>query len=70
MKNEKKQVGIVLEELPNLEFKVELASGRIIRCYTAGKLKLKKIKVMLNDRVEVVFNPSLGGEIGRITWRL
>lgn len=66
----KRQVGLVLEELPNLEYKVQLSNGQIIRAYLAGKLKLDKIKVIINDKVEVVFNPSLGGDIGRITWRL
>lgn len=70
MKGQNKHTGMVLEELPNLQYKVEIEDGRIIRCYLAGKLKIRKISIMMNDKVEVEFDPSLGGEIGRITWRL
>lgn len=69
-KKENVKVGIILEELPNVQYKVKLEGGRIIRAYLAGKLKIQKIKVMLNDKVEVIFDPSLGGDIGRIIWRL
>lgn len=70
MKSKGNTTGHILEELPNQQFKVEIESGRIIRCYTAGKMKLQQIKCMLGDKVEVAFDPSLGGDIGRITWRL
>lgn len=58
---------IVLEALPNANFKVELDTGRIMRCYLAGKLNRNFIKVLINDKVEVVVPPQ--GDIGRIVHR-
>lgn len=59
--------GKVLEALPNTQFMVELETGRIMRCYLAGKLNRNFIKVLINDKVEVVVPPQ--GDIGRITHR-
>lgn len=69
MKNENKKIGIILEALPNMQFKVDL-DGKIIRCYLGGKMKTRNITVGVGDKVELIYDPSLGGEIGRITWRL
>lgn len=68
MSNEnQKEIGIVIEKLPNAEFKVERQDGSIIRCYLAGKLKLNKIKIDVHDKVELVADQY--GHIGRIVWR-
>lgn len=60
-------VGTVIEMLPNLEFKVEFADGKIMRCYVSGKMKIAKVKVFISDRVDVIIPEQ--GEIGRIVWR-
>lgn len=62
--------GTVLEVLPNSTFKVKLDGvENIILCYTGGKLKQNKIKIILGDRVRVelsVYDLTKG----RITFRL
>lgn len=60
--------GVVLECLPNLQYRVELQGGRVLRCYLGGKMRLNKVKVLVGDRVEVEHNATMG-EIGRISWR-
>lgn len=58
--------GKVIEALPNLEFKVELGD-RTVRCYLSGKMRLHRIKVLIGDRVSIVFPP--GSSVGRIVRR-
>lgn len=67
MKKPKHQ-GVVIESLPNLQFRVELQDGRILRCYTGGKVRLSKVKILVGDRVEIEHDESMG-QIGRIVWR-
>lgn len=56
-----KVTGIVLESLPNTEFKVELAEDkRVIHTYLSGKMKINRIRVMVGDKVEVELNPYDG----------
>jgi len=62
--------GAVTEVLPNSTFKVKLDGvENPILCYTGGKLKQNKIKIILGDRVRVelsVYDLTKG----RITFRL
>lgn len=67
MSNKDVQIGTVLDALPNIEFKVELEGGRVIRCYLAGKMRVYNINVLVGDKVEVVVPPQ--SEIGRIVRR-
>lgn len=66
MNKENTEWGVVSEALPNTQFIVQVGD-RLIRCYTAGKMKQRKIKVIIGDTVEVVIPTT--GEIGRIVWR-
>lgn len=66
MKNENTKQGKVLEALPNGQFKVEV-DGKEGRYYSSGKIRIKKIKIVVGDTVEVVIPEQ--GEIGRIIWR-
>jgi len=59
--------GTISECLPNAQFKVLLDSGITIRVYTAGKLMINKIKIIVGDRV-IVELPKRS-EIGRIIFR-
>jgi len=52
--------GLVVEALPNTEFKVELVSGVIIHTYLGGKMKLNRIRVLVGDKVQVELNPYEG----------
>lgn len=61
-----KENGKVIEALPNGQFMVEIG-GRNVRCYTSGKMRLHKIKIIIGDTVECVLDGY--GNIGRITRR-
>ena len=61
--------GTVTEVLPNNMFRVELETGSNIVCYTNGRLRQNKIKIILGDKVRTeisVYDLSKG----RITYRL
>lgn len=59
--------GVVIEALPDTNFRVELEDGRLILAYLAGKMRLHYIKVMLGDRVAIELSPD--GTRGRIVYR-
>jgi translation initiation factor IF-1 len=59
--------GLVIEALPDTNFRVQLEDGRIILAYLAGKMRLHYIKVMLGDRVALELSPD--GARGRIVYR-
>ena len=59
----------VIDVLPNNMFRVKLEQGNEIICYTNGKLRQNKIRIIVGDRVKVeisVYDLSKG----RITYRL
>lgn len=61
--------GTVVEVLPNNMFRVKIETGNEIVCYTNGRLRQNKIKIILGDdvRVEIsVYDLSKG----RISYRL
>jgi translation initiation factor IF-1 len=62
--------GAVVEVLPNTTFKVKLDdSENIVVCYTSGRLRQNKIKIVTGDRVKLeisVYDLTKG----RISYRL
>lgn len=62
-------MGVVEECLPNLNYRITLDDGRSVMAYTAGKMKLNKIRVIIGDRVEVVLDPYGGKATNRIVRR-
>lgn len=60
--------GVVLEPLPNTEFKVELEDGRMIKAHLAGKMRMNYIKILPGDRVTVELS-MYDLSKGRITYR-
>ena len=61
--------GTVIEVLPNNMFRVKIENGSEIICYTNGRLRQNKIKIIMGDKVRVelsVYDLSKG----RITYRL
>lgn len=61
--------GQVTDVLPNNMFKVTLENGATIICYTNGRLRQNKIKIIQGDNVRLemsVYDMSKG----RITYRL
>ena len=63
-----RKYGVVLESLPNLNFKVRLESGEEMLCHLAGKLRLYHIKVLPGDKVSVEVSPY-DNKRGRIVYR-
>jgi len=60
--------GTVIELLPESRCMVELENGHKVLCYTAGKLKKFKIRMLVGDNVTVEMTPYDLTK-GRITFR-
>ena len=60
--------GVVVETLPNTNFKVELENGHKILAHISGKLRMNYIKILPGDKVKVELSPYDLNR-GRITWR-
>lgn len=67
-KNLLKKSGIVLETLPNANFRVQLDEGKEVLCHLAGKLRIYRIKILAGDRVTVETSPY-DEKRGRIVYR-
>jgi translation initiation factor IF-1 len=52
--------GMVIEALPNTEFKVQMEKGETIHAYLGGRMKLNRIRVLVGDRVQIELNPYEG----------
>ena len=61
--------GIVLEALPGASFKVKLDNNQEIIAYVAGKMRIRRIRILPGDRVRVEM-PDATDVRGRIVWRL
>ena len=62
--------GQVTDVLPNQTFKVKLDGSEIeVICYTSGRLRKNKIRIILADRVRVEISPY-DLQKGRISYRL
>ncbi len=49
--------GVVIEALPNTQFKVQINNtDQEIRAYMSGKMKKNRIKVFIGDRVTVLLD--------------
>ena len=60
--------GVVLEALPNAQFRVELPNGHKILAHISGKLRMNYIRILPGDKVTVEMSPYDLTK-GRITWR-
>ena len=60
--------GVVVEALPNTNFKVELENGHQILAHISGKLRMNYIKILPGDKVKLELSPY-DLTRGRITWR-
>jgi translation initiation factor IF-1 len=61
--------GIIVDVMPNQTFKVELENQHIVVCYTSGKLRKNRIRLVLGDPVKIEMTPYDMTK-GRITYRL
>lgn len=60
--------GVVLEALPNTQFRVKLDNGHEIIAYLSGKMRKYYIRIILGDLVTVEMSPY-DLDRGRITYR-
>ncbi len=60
--------GVVVEALPNAQFKVEIQNGHKILAHISGKLRMNFIKILPGDKVTIEMSPYDLTK-GRITWR-
>lgn len=63
-----KQDGVVLEALPNAQFRVRLENGHEILGLLSGKMRMNFIKILPGDRVTVELSPYDLSK-GRIVYR-
>ena len=61
--------GEIVDVLPNQMFKVKLTNEHVVTCYTGGKLRQHRIRLVLGDSVTVEMSPYDLSK-GRITYRL
>ena len=52
--------GVVVEALPNTQFKVQLENGEETLAFLAGKMRLHRIRVLVGDKVEMHIDPYGG----------
>ncbi len=72
-KNIIKVQGTVMETLPNASFKVELESGAEILAHVSGKMRMRYIRILPGDVVEMEvspYDPTRGRIIWRHKWKL
>ena len=67
-KNIIKVQGTVKETLPNASFKVELEGGVEILAHVSGKMRMRYIRILPGDAVEMEISPYDPSK-GRIIWR-
>jgi translation initiation factor IF-1 len=61
--------GTIIDVMPNQTFKVELENEHIVVCYTSGRLRQNRIRLVLGDAVKIEMTPYDMTK-GRITYRL
>jgi len=61
--------GSIVDVLPNQMFKVQLENDHVVTCYTGGKMRQFKIRLVAGDKVRIEMTPY-DMEKGRITRRL
>jgi translation initiation factor IF-1 len=60
--------GVVIEGLPNANFKVRLEDGSEVLAHISGKMRINFIKILPGDRVTLELSPY-DSTRGRITFR-
>lgn len=61
--------GSIVEVLPNQTYRVELENGYPVLCYTGGKMRQFKIRLVQGDKVKVEMSPY-DLDKGRIIFRI
>ncbi len=60
--------GVVVDTLPNAQFKVKLENGHEIIAHVSGKIRMHYIRILPGDRVTLEISPY-DLTRGRITFR-
>ena len=60
--------GIVVDTLPNTQFRVQLENGHEILAHSSGKMRMHYIRILPGDKVKVELSPY-DLTRGRITYR-
>jgi translation initiation factor IF-1 len=60
--------GVVVEPLPNVMFRVELANGHKVLAHVSGRIRMHYVRILPGDRVLVELSPYDLSR-GRITYR-
>jgi translation initiation factor IF-1 len=60
--------GVIVEKLPNSQFRVKLKNGHVILAHIAGKMRMHYIRLVVGDRVKVEIS-RYDLTKGRITYR-
>jgi translation initiation factor IF-1 len=60
--------GNIVDVLPNQMFKVELENGHVVTCYTGGRMRQFRIRLVMGDRVTIEMTPY-DLDKGRIIFR-
>ena len=60
--------GIVIDTLPNAQFKVRLENGHEVIAHVSGKIRMHYIRILPGDRVALEISPY-DLTRGRITFR-
>ena len=61
--------GEIIDVLPNQMFKVKIENGHDVICYTGGKMRQNRIRLVAGDKVKVAITPY-DLQKGRITYRI
>jgi len=49
--------GVVIDSLPNTNFKVKLDNGHVVNAHISGRMRKHYIRILLGDRVTVQLTP-------------
>ncbi len=49
--------GVVVEPLPNAQFKVKLDNGHVVLAHISGKMRMHYIRILAGDKVTVELSP-------------
>lgn len=60
--------GVVIDTLPNTQFRVELENGHVVLAHISGKMRKHYIRIMKGDKVTVHLTPYDLSK-GRIAFR-
>jgi len=61
--------GVIIESLPNAQFRVKLETGQEILAHISGKIRKHYIRILLGDGVKVELSPY-DLTRGRIIYRI